>query len=304
MASVLFDDGTATPPVFRFAPSPNGLLHLGHALSALVNFELCQAHGGRFLLRMEDIDIVRCTPAFEDAIFEDLAWLGVAWDEPVRRQSVHFDDYAEALDTLRDAGLIYPATLSRAALKRAISAAEADGEEWPRDPDGAPLYPTDERHRPQTEQQIIASGEEPFAWRLNVDAALAHLGIASVYWPTFNSETDELLEAKGDPTVWGDVILARRETPTSYHLSVVMDDAVQGVSHVVRGRDLEPATAIHRVIQMLLGLPCPSYHHHDLVLADDGRKLSKSQDDTSLASLRASGLTPDDIRRMVGLSPV
>lgn len=278
------------------------MLHLGHALSALVNFKLCKANGGRFLLRLEDIDTVRCTPAFEDAIFEDLAWLGIEWEEPVRRQSDHFADYATVLDDLRDAGLIYPATLSRAALRRTIASAEAHGGNWPRDPDGAPLYPTDERHRSATEQRAIAQGEEPFAWRLNVKAALAHLNVATVYWPVFDAQNGDVTEAKGDPAVWGDVVLGRRETPTSYHLSVVVDDALQGITHVVRGRDLEPATAIHRVLQMLLGLPCPTYHHHDLILADDGRKLSKSRDDTSLASLRASGMTPADIRRMVGLA--
>lgn len=287
--------------MFRFAPSPNGLLHLGHALSALVNFDLCQTQNGRFLLRLEDIDTVRCTPAFEDAIFEDLTWLGVEWETPVRRQSEHFDDYADALDTLRDAGLIYPATLSRAGLKRAIASAEARGSQWPRDPDGSPLYPTDERQRPVQEQDAIAAGEDAFAWRLNMDAAMAHLGVSSVYWPSFDPETGAVSEAKGNPGTWGDVVLARRETPTSYHLSVVVDDALQGVTHVVRGKDLEPATSVHRLLQMLLGLPCPTYHHHDLVLADDGQKLSKSREDTSLASLRASGITPNDIRRMVGL---
>lgn len=287
--------------MFRFAPSPNGLLHLGHALSALVNFELCEAQSGRFLLRMEDIDTVRCTPAYEDAIFEDLTWLGLQWEQPVRRQSDHFEDYADALDTLQEAGLVYPATLSRAALKRTIASAQASGTEWPRDPDGTPLYPRDERNRPLAEQKIIAAGDEPFAWRLNVDAAMAHLSVASVYWPTFDPHTGEISEAKGDPTAWGDVVVARRETPTSYHLSVIVDDALQGVTHVVRGKDLEMATSVHRLLQMLLGLQCPVYHHHDLVLADDGQKLSKSRHDTSLASLRASGIAPHDIRRMVGL---
>jgi glutamyl-Q tRNA(Asp) synthetase len=305
MAPDTSSDKRAARPVFRFAPSPNGLLHLGHALSALVNFQIAQKLGGRFLLRMEDIDTVRCSEAFEDAIYEDLRWLGIEWESPVRRQSEHFDTYREALDALYGEGLIYPATLSRSALKRTIAEAEARGETWPRDPDGAPLYPLAERNRSSREQRQIIESGEPFAWRLNMKRAQAAIGKADISWIEFHARdnagdnSDE--EIRTDPAAWGDVILARKDTPTSYHLSVVVDDHLQDITHIVRGKDLAQATSVHRLLQSLLGYQVPVYHHHDLVLGDDGQKLSKSRDDTSLASLRAGGMTPADIRRMIGL---
>lgn len=281
-----------TQPVFRFAPSPNGDLHLGHAYAALVDFEQARAAGGRFLLRIEDIDRTRCRPEYEAGILRDLAWLGVAWEEPVRRQSEHFADYAAALERLRSMGLVYPAFLSRAAI-----AARGRDPGWPRAPDGAPLYPGDDRDLdPEEAARRMASGA-PLAFRLRMDAAAARAGPLS--W----TETGEgpAVTVAADPRAWGDVVLARKETPTSYHLSVVVDDAAQGVTHVVRGRDLFHATAVHVLLQCLLGLPAPVYHHHRLITDEEGRKLSKSDRDTSLRALRVAGATPADIRAMVGL---
>lgn len=292
-------------PVFRFAPSPNGELHLGHAYSALLNADMAAAAGGRLLLRIEDIDTTRCTPAFEAGIYRDLSWLGLRWEEPVRRQSEHFADYAAALERLADAGLAYPSFLSRGEVRAMISEAEADGREWPRDPDGVPLFPTVERRLSERERQARMAAGEPYAWRLDVEAAMAHLG-AHIGRPLAWDEEGmgpggETGRVAADPAAWGDVVIARKEVPTSYQLSVTVDDALQGITHVVRGRDLFFATAVQRLLQELLGLPEPVYVHHDLILGEDGRKLSKSRQDTGLATLRAAGLTPADIRRMVGL---
>jgi glutamyl-Q tRNA(Asp) synthetase len=290
-----------TQPVFRFAPSPNGELHLGHAYSALLNAQLVRETGGRMLVRIEDIDITRCTPEFEAGIFEDLAWLGLDWEKPVRRQSDHFDDYRSALETLIDAELVYPSFMSRGEVRAVIAEAEANGEVWPRDPDGVPLFPKAERNLADAERRARIEVGDPYAWRINVDAALRHVGV-SLGWSEDGEGPDgETGTVRAHPAAWGDVVIARKETPASYHLSVVVDDALQGITHVVRGRDLFHATALHRLLQELLGLPAPTYLHHDLVLADDGRKLSKSRQDTGLRALRDVGLTPEDIRRMVGI---
>ncbi|WP_306025526.1 tRNA glutamyl-Q(34) synthetase GluQRS [Oceaniradius stylonematis] len=282
-------------PVFRFAPSPNGLLHLGHAYSALLNFDMARAAGGRFLMRIEDIDTVRCTPELEARMLEDLAWLGLEWEEPVRRQSEHFADYRAALEALTDAGLAYRSAMSRGDIRRLVEAHEAEGVLWPRDPDGAPLFPGREHEGDE---------EEGGVWRLDVAAALDHLGARDQlgWMEEGTGPAGETGWQAADPAVWGDFVLARRDTPTSYHLSVVVDDALQGVTHVVRGRDLFMATSAHVLLQDLLCLPRPVYHHHDLVMDDDGtRKLSKSRGDTALAALREAGMTPGDVRRMVGL---
>lgn len=282
------------PPVFRFAPSPNGYLHLGHALSALLNAEAARAAGGRMLLRIEDIDVTRCRPEFEAAIYEDLAWLGVTWDEPVRRQSEHFADYRAALGRLEAMDLVYPSFESRAE----IAALVAEREPWPRDPDGAPLYPGAARSMPQDERARRIAAGEPYALRLDMQKAMAQFGGRFTWAESGDGVTGEIL---ADPAAWGDVILARKDTPASYHLAVVVDDAHQGVTDVVRGLDLFHATSVHRLLQTLLGLPAPRYRHHRLVLDADGRKLSKSTAATALRELRAQGLTPSDIRRQVGL---
>jgi glutamyl-Q tRNA(Asp) synthetase len=271
-----------TRPVFRFAPSPNGQLHLGHAYSALLNARMANENDGRFLLRMEDIDTARCTPELEQGIYDDLHWLGLSWEEPVRRQSEHFGEYRNALTKLADKGLVYPAFLSRGEVRERIGEAHAKGKDWPSDPDG------------------IVSGVA-YAWRLDMEKALAAAG-EPLFWEESGTGPDgETGRITADPAKWGDVIIARKDTPTSYHLSVVVDDALQGVTHVVRGSDLFHATAVHRLLQKLLDLPEPLYHHHHLVLGDDGLKLSKSRKDTALASLREQGSTPNDIRDMLKL---
>jgi glutamyl-Q tRNA(Asp) synthetase len=287
------------PPVFRFAPSPNGYLHLGHAFSALLNHELARSCGGRLLLRIEDIDATRCKPEFEAAIYEDLAWLGIAWETPVRRQSEHLDAYRGAVEKLCAQGLVYPAFESRAEIARLVAQREADGP-WPRDPDGAPLYPgTAKSLAPDGRARSIASGA-PYALRLDMEAARARAG--DLFWiEQGQGPAGQTGTVTAQPQIWGDVILARKETPTSYHLSVVIDDALQGVTDVVRGHDLFQATAVHRLLQQLLDLPQPAYRHHRLVPDAAGAKLSKSTSATGLRELRAAGATAADIRRLVGL---
>jgi glutamyl-Q tRNA(Asp) synthetase len=289
-----------SPPVFRFAPSPNGYLHLGHAFSALINFDMARAAGGRLLLRIEDIDAARCRPQFEAAMFEDLGWLGVTWETDVRRQSQHFRTYRATLDRLEARGLIYPSFESRGEIARLVAEREKEAP-WPRDPDGAPLYPGDaKRLSPAERARNIAAGA-PFALRLDMQRALAQTG-ALDWSETGRGPAGETGTIAAAPQAWGDVVLARKETPTSYHLAVVVDDALQGVTHVVRGEDLFRSTSVHRLLQQLLGLPAPTYHHHRLILDADGNKLSKSTQATGLRELRAQGVTPGEIREMVGLA--
>jgi len=287
-----------TSHVFRFAPSPNGYLHLGHALSALRNFDLARAAGGRFLLRIEDIDAARCRPDYEQAIYDDLAWLGITWEQPVRRQSAHFDEYGAALARLDAMGLVYPSFESRGEIARLVAARETHAP-WPRDPDGAPLYPGDARALAPSERRRRMEAGDPYALRLDMAAAIARTGALS--WGETGAES-EAGSVAAAPQMWGDVVLARKETPTSYHLAVVVDDARQRVTHVVRGQDLFWSTSVHRVLQALLDLPAPSYHHHRLILDAEGKKLSKSTRATALRALRESGATAADIRRMVGLA--
>jgi glutamyl-Q tRNA(Asp) synthetase len=288
------------PPVFRFAPSPNGELHLGHALSALTNHALSRGSGGRFLLRFEDIDPERCRPDFERGIERDLGFLDIGWDGIPRRQSEHFEDYRKALRRLQAEGLVYPAFLSRGEIRTFAQTREAEtGEPYPRDPDGAPLYPGLDRELSEAERGARIASGAPHVFRLDMAKALRRVGPLPVEETGFgpNGETGRLVV---DPAAWGDVVLARKGLPTSYHLAVTLDDALQGVSHVVRGRDLFSATAVHRLLQALLGLPTPVYHHHALVLGEDGRKLSKSRGDVSLRALREAGATGNDIRRRLG----
>ena len=277
-------------PILRFAPSPNGLLHLGHAYSALFTSLWAEALGGRFLLRIEDIDITRSKPEFTAAIFEDLAWLGLAWEEPVMRQSDRFAIYAAAADRLKRRDLLYPCFCSRAEL-----ASHASGT----DPDGAPLYPGTCRHLPPGEaRRRLQQGAEA-NWRLKTDDAVALTGVLtySVAGPT-PADRPQIRYAR--PERWGDVVLQRKGTPTSYHLSVVVDDDAEAVTHVTRGRDMEPSTDIHVLLQMLLGLGSPLYTFHKLILDEEGKKLSKSKDSPSLRSLREAGRTAEEIRRELG----
>jgi glutamyl-Q tRNA(Asp) synthetase len=287
------------PPVFRFAPSPNGYLHLGHAFSALLNFDLARQTGGRLLLRIEDIDLTRCRPEFEAAIYEDLSWLGIAWEQPVRRQSEHLADYREALEKLVAQGLVYPSFETRAEIAKLVAQCEASGR-WPRDPDGAPLYAGTAKLLSSDERARLLESGAPYALRLDMVAACARAG--NLGWREHGEGPDgETGGVAARPEAWGDVILARKETPTSYHLSVVVDDALQAVTEVVRGQDLFWSTSVHRLLQQLLGLPQPAYRHHRLILDAAGRKLSKSTEATGLRELRAGGATPADIRRLVGL---
>ena len=295
-----------TTSVFRFAPSPNGYLHLGHALSALLNFDMVRQSGGRFLLRIEDIDASRCRPAFEAAIYQDLAWLGLDWETPVRRQSDHFDIYKAVLGRLDAMGLIYLGFESRAEIARLVADRERAGP-WPRDPDGVPLYPGDAKTLPASERQRRRDAGEPFALRLDMAAAMAlalsYDGGAPLTWTETGAGPDgEAGIVAANPAAWGDVILARRDVPTSYHLSAVADDAMQGITHVVRGQDLFHVTGLHRLLQVLLGLPQPVYHHHRLIRDAEDRKLSKSTEATGLRELRRDGVMPANVRRMIGLS--
>lgn len=289
-------------PVFRFAPSPNGRLHLGHAFSALTNQQLACRCGGRLLLRIEDIDVTRCRPEFEQGIYEDLAWLGLNFDGKVRRQSEHFEAYRGALGQLAARGLVYPCFCSRQQIARAVAAREAEaGKAWPRDPDGSALYPGSCRRLSQAEAgERIARGEA-HVMRLAMDKALAEIGEAPWY-RLFDGEGTESRVAAA-PARWGDVVLARKDVPTSYHLAVTVDDALHGVSHVVRGTDLEAATDIHVVLQRLLGLPTPRYHFHRLLQDETGQKLAKSRMSESLAALRAKGVTANEIRQRLGFEP-
>jgi glutamyl-Q tRNA(Asp) synthetase len=284
--------------VTRFAPSPNGFLHVGHALSAIIAHDAARRTGGRFLLRIEDIDLERRRPEYITAIFEDLSWLGLTWEEPVLVQSEHFREYLAAAEKLIAMGLLYPCFATRSEI-----AAAADPEQT--DPDGVPLYPGIWRGAPAgLVGERMAAGEAP-ALRLNMEAALRVLKA---------KRGDELLTfievgedgsqrtITADPRRWGDAVIVRKEVPASYHLSVVVDDARQGVTHVTRGQDLFAATDLQRLLQELLDLPEPLYSHHRVIRWADGRKLSKSNRDMGLRALRAEGATAEDIRRVIGVS--
>lgn len=277
-------------PIFttRFAPSPTGLLHLGHAHSALLGWSLARQRQGRFLLRIEDIDRTRCRPDFADAIIEDLLWLGLDWDGAVRRQSEHLDDYRAALARLDEQGLLYPCFCTRGEITAEIARADAA----PHGPEG-PLYPgTCRRLAPSERAARLAAGGS-FALRLDMAAAVARAGALS--WV---DEIAGVVEA--DPASHGDVVLARKETPTSYHLAVTVDDALQGVTLVTRGVDLFAATDIHRLLQALLGLPTPRYRHHPLLTDAQGRRFAKRDRSLTLRALREARKTPAEVRQMAG----
>ena len=289
---------TGQKAVFRFAPSPNGALHLGHALSAILNFDMARAADGRFLLRMEDIDLGRCKPEFETAMYDDLHWLGLNWEMPVRRQSEHLSVYREALEGLKKRGLVYPAFMSRGEIKAHVQDAESHGIDWPKDPDGSPHYPPFDRTRSEGEREALIQSGAKHTWRLNMSRALAGVSRPLHFVDSGRGESRTVL---ADPAQWGDVVLWRSDAPSSYHLSVTIDDALQGVTHIVRGVDLFASTAVHRLLQELLCLPQPNYHHHPLITGEDGKKLSKSLKDRSLSELRESGLSSDVVRHLVGL---
>jgi glutamyl-Q tRNA(Asp) synthetase len=288
-----------TQPVFRFAPSPNGRLHLGHAYSALLNASLARDWNGRFLLRIEDIDVTRCRPEYETAIQEDLAWLRLAWETPVRRQSEHFGEYHQAAQHLKGRGLLYPCFCTRKEMALAVADEERrSGRLRPRDPDGAPLYSGRCRSLSAAEAERRIGEGEPHALRLDMARALAVAPGPHRFTRFDPSGGEEGVEAH--PARWGDAVLVRKEIPTSYHLAVVTDDALQGITHVVRGTDLEAATDLHVLIQALLGLSTPRYHHHRLIRDDEGGKLSKSVASEALGDLRARGVTAAEIRAALG----
>lgn len=285
-------------PVFRFAPSPNGYLHLGHALSALFSRAMARRFGGRFLLRIEDTDLERSRPEFETAILEDLAWLGIDWEEPVRRQSEHLPAYAEVVGRLDALGVVYPCFATRSEIAAVV---QNSGKPPRRDPDGAYVYPGIYRDMPREQAARRIAAGEPYALRLDMAMAigLARAGGAIAFR---RFDQDGICDtAETAPERWGDIVLSRKERPAAYHVAAVTDDALQGVSHVTRGLDLLAATDIHRVLQILLGFPDPLYCHHRLILDGTGRKLSKSYNDKSLRSLRAEGATPEIIKDIVGL---
>ena len=279
----------ATTIVTRFAPSPTGHLHLGHAHSAMFAWRKAHEAGGRFLLRIEDIDPVRCRPEFTEAILEDLAWLGLDWDGEVRVQSAHLPDYRKALDALSARGLLYPCFCTRADIAREIAASASA----PHGPDG-PLYPGTCRRLSGDERAARVAGGEAHALRLDMAAALATLSAPL----TFHEEQEGRLRC--DPAQFGDAVLARKDVPASYHLCVTHDDALQGVTLVTRGADLKPATDLHRLLQHLMGWPEPAYAHHPLITDSSGKRLAKRDRAATLRDLRAAGRSPAEVRALAG----
>ncbi|MNS37282.1 Glutamate--tRNA ligase [compost metagenome] len=277
----------------RFAPSPTGRLHKGHAFSALTAWTAARDVGGRFILRIEDIDPTRCKPEFEAAIYEDLAWLGLDWETPVRRQSDHLADYAAVIEALNARGLLYRCFRTRKDILDAIGDA----------PHGPAEAVRPGPHAPEEEARLLAEGR-PYAWRLSLDRAREALGEQAWNALSFVEEGEGpdsesgLIRAK--PETAGDVVLARKDAGTAYHLAVAHDDALQGVSHVVRGLDLFEATHIQRLIQALMGWPAPVYRHHRLLTGPDGRRYAKRDQSVTLAELRAGGLTPEALRTELG----
>jgi len=276
--------------VTRFAPSPTGYLHVGHAYSATLAWNKALESGGRFLLRMEDIDAIRCHPEFEAAIYEDLKWLGLDWEMPVRRQSEHMEDYAAILERLHEQGLLYPCFCTR----KEIAAEIARSNSAPHGPEG-PVYPGTCRHLTDQQRDVNFEDGKPYALRLDMAAALARVDVSQLFF-----EELEKGFIQCDPAVFGDAVLARKDTPVSYHLAVTLDDALQGVNLVVRGQDLFNATHLHRLLQHLLALPTPKYLHHGLVSDMKGRRLAKRDKAATVRDIRANGYTPDDVRKLIG----
>lgn len=283
----------------RFAPSPSGLLHAGHGYSAIAAHDFARARGGAFVLRIEDIDVSRCRPEFDEAILEDLGWLGLEWEKPVRRQAEHFDEYREAIKRLAEQSLTYPCFCTRKDIAAEIEGAASA----PHGPDG-PHYPGTCRALTDDEREARVAGEEPFALRLDIEKAVAHLrasGALPLHFSeltTLSSDDEMVLEV--DPHLFGDIVLARKDVPTSYHVSVVLDDHLQAISHVIRGEDLREATHIQRVLQALLGFDPPKYFHHPLVRDETGRRLAKRDRDLTLRALKEKGASPEDVRTRFG----
>lgn len=284
----------STAALTRFAPSPTGYLHLGHAFSALFAERAARQAGGRFLLRIEDIDEGRCRPAYEAAIREDLAWLGLRWDGPVRRQSEHLDDYRAALDRIDALGVLYPCFCTRGEIRAEIARSPSA----PHGPEG-PLYPGTCRGLDGSVRRARIEAGEAYALRLDVAAARA---IAQADGGPLAWHDRAAGEQRCEPESLGDVVLARKDTPTSYHLAVTVDDAIQGVTLVTRGRDLFAASHVHRLLQALLGLPVPEYHHHPLLGGADGRRFAKRDRAATLRGLRQAGERPETLRDRLAAS--
>ncbi|MFC3126306.1 tRNA glutamyl-Q(34) synthetase GluQRS [Pseudoroseomonas globiformis] len=276
--------------VTRFAPSPTGRLHLGHAYSALLGWRSARAASGRFLLRIEDIDPVRCRPEYTDAILQDLDWLGLDWEGTARVQSAHLQEYRAALDRLQAMGLLYPCFCTRADIAREIAAIG----HAPHGPDGL-LYPGTCRSLPLAERAARIAGGEPYALRLDMAAALRR-AVGPLCFVELGDGGPRRIRC--DPARFGDAVLARKDIPASYHLCVTHDDALQGVTLVTRAEDLRPATDLHRLIQALMGWPTPCYSHHSLLLDADGRRLSKRDKAPTLLALREAGHSPEEVRAM------
>lgn len=277
--------------ITRFAPSPNGKLHLGHAYSALMAQKL--SGSGRFILRIEDIDLGRRRQHFIDAIYEDLAWLGLSWPIPVMVQSDRFYIYQTALNKLRDMEVIYPCWASRADIRDYINSQPGGREAWPVDPDGAAIYPGLYKDISPTKRDAMMWEGGNYAWRLDSEKAAGlarHKNGALKYFEASQQKSHEVT-----PSLYGDLVLARKDIPTSYHLSVVVDDAAQDISMVTRGMDLQGATHIHRILQILLEYPEPDYYHHDLVREADGRRLSKRAGDIGIDYYRSQGYSPEKL---------
>lgn len=287
----------ADPETTRFAPSPTGELHLGHAYAALIAHQAARDTGGRFLVRMENLDQGRCEGRFEAAIVEDLTWLGLDWHEPIRRQSDCMGAYRAALDVLAATGIVYPCFCTRGDIAREIAAMAGA----PQGPDG-PIYPGTCRALTTAQRQRQLASGVGHALRLDVAGAITHLGAPALHLEEVGrGPAGETGQVAVQPALLGDIVLGRKDTGASYHLAVVVDDAHQGITLVTRGEDLFGATHVQRLLQQLLGLPVPRYRHHALIRDAQGRRLAKRDRDQTLTALRTSGVTPKDIRRQLGL---
>jgi len=274
--------------ITRFAPSPTGYLHLGHAYSAKLSHDFAQEHDGKFLLRIEDIDHTRCSSEYETALYEDLRWIGLDWERPVRRQSDHMQDYREAQAILQKYQLLYPCFCSRKDIQREIKASSSAPHDQSKEAVEGPIYPGTCRRLPLKERQTKMANGTPYALRLDMAKALELVGNIPLFW-TDREAGEQVASAELLKNIWGDVILARKETPTSYHLSVVVDDHLQKISHIIRGKDLFTATHLHRLLQFLLGYVTPLYDHHNLLTDENGRRYAKRDNSKTLRFMRENG---------------
>jgi glutamyl-Q tRNA(Asp) synthetase len=279
--------------ITRFAPSPSGELHLGHAYSAKLNYDYAKENGGTFILRIEDIDHLRCKVEHENGIFMDLHWLGIKWPTPVRRQSEHFEDYATALKKLDQMGLLYPCFCTRKDIREEINESSRAPHLKPKmGPEGL-IYPGICRHLTDKERQEKIDAGIPHAMRINLEKSLS-LVPAPLYWTDLKTG-----QQKAEPELMGDVVLARKDFPTSYHLSVVIDDDIQNVTHVIRGEDLYYASHFQRLLQHLLDLKTVTYDHHALLTTKDGNRLAKRDKSITIKSIRESDVRPEDLDAMI-----